>query len=150
MTASPLDGVRVLDLSQAIAGPMTGRVLADLGADVVKVEWTNGDITNRFGPVRGGITGVFLHMNAGKRGISVDRTAPGGTELLLRLAAKADVVVENFRPGVLDRWGLGYEALSAGNPSLVMVSISGFGRTSQESQRQAYAPVLHAEAGLVA
>ena len=150
MTASPLDGVRVLDLSQAIAGPMTGRVLADLGADVVKVEWTNGDITNRFGPVRGGITGVFLHMNAGKRGISVDRTAPGGTELLLRLASKADVVVENFRPGVLDRWGLGYGALSAGNPSLVMVSISGFGRTSPESQRQAYAPVLHAEAGLVA
>ena len=150
MTASPLDGVRVLDLSQAIAGPMTGRVLADLGADVVKVEWANGDITNRFGPVRAGITGLFLHMNAGKRGVSVDRTAPGGTELLLRLAAKADVVVENFRPGVLDRWGLGYEALSAANPSLVMVSISGFGRTSPESQRQAYAPVLHAEAGLVA
>lgn len=150
MTASPLDGVRVLDLSQAIAGPMTGRVLADLGADVVKVEWANGDITNRFGPVRAGITGLFLHMNAGKRGVSVDRTAPGGTELLLRLAAKADVVVENFRPGVLDRWGLGYEALSAANPALVMVSISGFGRTSPESQRQAYAPVLHAEAGLVA
>lgn len=150
MTASPLDGVRVLDLSQAIAGPMAGRVLADLGADVVKVEWTNGDITNRFGPVRAGMTGVFLHMNAGKRGISVDRSAPGGTELLLRLASRADVVIENFRPGVLDRWGLGYEALSAGNPALVMVSISGFGRTSPESQRQAYAPVIHAEAGLVA
>lgn len=147
---SPLEGVKVLDLSQAIAGPMVGRVLADLGADVVKVEWSNGDITNRFGPSRAGITGLFLHMNAGKRGISVDRTAPGGTELLLDLAAKADVVVENFRPGVLNRWGLGYGALSVRNPALVMVSISGFGATSPESQRQAYAPVLHAEAGLVA
>jgi len=147
---SPMAGLRVLDLSQAIAGPMIGRILADLGAEVVKVEWSNGDITNRFGPARGGITGLFLHMNAGKRGISVDRTAPGGTELLLQLAEQADVVIENFRPGVLDRWGLGYDVISARNPRVVMVSVSGFGRTSPESQRQAYAPVLHAEAGLVA
>ena len=150
MTHRPLQGTRVLDLSQAISGPFVGRALADLGADVVKVEWPNGDVTNRFGPARAGLTGLFTHMNAGKRGIGVDRDAPGGRELIRRLAATADVVVENFRPGVLDRADLGYPALSARNPRLVMVSISGFGRTSPESQRRAYAPVIHAEAGLLA
>lgn len=147
---SPLHGTRVLDLSQAISGPLVGRALADLGADVVRVEWPNGDVTNRFGPKRAGHTGLFAHMNAGKRGIAVDRSAPGATELLLRLGSCADVVIENFRPGVLDRAGLGYAELSAANPRLVMVSVSGFGRTSPESQRQAYAPVIHAESGLLA
>jgi CoA:oxalate CoA-transferase len=147
---STLDGLRVLDLSQAIAGPFVGRMLADLGADVVKVEWPNGDVTNRFGPARAGLTGIFTHMNAGKRGLGVDRDAPSGPHLIRRLASRADVVIENFRPGVLDRAGLGYAELSAGNPALVMVSISGFGRTSPDSQRQAYAPVIHAESGLLA
>ena len=147
---SPLNGSRVLDLSQAISGPLVGRALADLGADVVKVEWPNGDITNRFGPMRGGLTGLFTHMNAGKRGIGVDRNAPGGKDLIERLAGRADIVIENFRSGVLDRAGLGYRELSAHNPALIMVSVSGFGSKSPESQRQAYAPVLHAEAGLLA
>ena len=150
MTESPLHGTRVLDLSQAISGPFVGRALCDLGADVVKVEWPNGDVTNRFGPTTAGHTGLFTHMNAGKRGVGIDRNEPGGAELVRQLAAKADIVIENFRPGVLDRAGLGYEQLSSGNPALIMVSISGFGRTSPESQRQAYAPVIHAEAGLLA
>lgn len=146
----PLQGVRVLELAQAISAPFVGRILADLGADVVKVEWENGDVTNRFGPATAGLTGVFTHMNAGKRGLGVDLKAAGASDLLHRLADQADVVVANFRPGVLDRAGLDYESLRATNPDLVMVSISGFGRTSPDAQRPAYAPVLHAESGLLA
>ena len=139
----------MLDLSQAVSGPYAGRALADLGADVVKVEWPNGDLTNLLGTVRGGISGLFTQMNAGKRGVAIDRRAPGGAELVRRLAGRADVVIENFRPGVLDRAGLGYAELSAGNPALVMLSISGFGATGPEAQRRAYAPVIHAESGLL-
>ena len=146
--SGPLSGVRVLDLSQAIAGPMIGRIFADLGADVVKVEWSNGDITNRFGPKVGGITGVFLHMNAGKRGISVDRTIPGGTDLLLRLADKADVVIENFKPGTMEKWGLGYDVLSRDNPGLVMLRLSGFGQTGPMSSQAGFGSVGESMGGL--
>jgi CoA:oxalate CoA-transferase len=147
--SAPLDDVRVLDLSQALSGPFVARILADLGADVVKVEWPRGDVANRFGERIGGVSGLFHQVNAGKRGIAVDRTVPEGNELIRRLAARADVVIENFRPGVLDRAGLGYAELSAENPSLVMLSISGFGRGGPESDRRAYAPVVHAEAGIL-
>ncbi len=146
----PLTGRRVLDLSQAIAGPFVGRILADLGADVVKVEWTNGDVTNRFGPPTAGLTGLFHHMNAGKRGIGLDLKSPAAGDLIRRLAARADVVVENFRPGVLARAGLGYADLAADNPRLVMASVSGFGQTGPEAGRAAYVPVIHAESGLLA
>jgi CoA:oxalate CoA-transferase len=146
----PLTGRRVLDLSQAIAGPYVGRILADLGADVVRVEWSNGDVTNRFGPPTAGLTGLFTHMNAGKRGIGLDLRSPAAVALLRRLAARADVVLENFRPGVLERAGLGWAELSADHPQLVMASVSGFGRSGPESQRAAYAPVIHAESGILA
>lgn len=146
----PLEGLKVLDLSQALSGPFAGRMLGDLGADVVKVEWPRGDATNLYGLRRNGISGLFFQVNASKRGIAVNRDVPQGRDLLRELAGRADVVIENFRPGVLDRAGLGYEALSAGNPGLIMLSISGFGRTSPEAQRQAYAPVIHAESGLLA
>ena len=145
----PLEGVRVLDLSQAISGPFAGRMLADLGADVVKVEWPRGDVSNVFGRKVDGVSGLFTQMNASKRGISVDLATAGGVDLIGRLAARADVVIEYFRPGVLDRAGLGYDALSATHPGLVMLSISGFGATSPESQRQAYAPVIHAESSML-
>ncbi|MGV9802168.1 CaiB/BaiF CoA transferase family protein [Mycobacterium sp. NPDC003449] len=147
---TPLDGLRVLDLSQAISGPFIGRIFADLGADVVKVEWSNGDTTNRFGPRTGGITGLFTHMNAGKRGVGINRASPGAAELLLDLAGRADVVIENFRPGVLDRAGLGYADMVAMNPALIVISISGFGRSGPDAHRPAYAPVIHAESGLLA
>ena len=146
----PLAGTRVLDLSQAISGPYSGRMLADLGADVVQVEWPRGDVSNAFGRKVGGITGLFTQMNASKRGISVDLAVPAGVDIIRRLAASAHVVIENFRPGVLDRAGLGYDVLAAANPALVMLSISGFGAISPESQRQAYAPVIHAESSLLA
>jgi CoA:oxalate CoA-transferase len=148
--AFPLDGIRVLDLSQAVSGPYAARSFTDMGADVVKVEWPRGDVTNVFGQRRAGLSGLFTQMNAGKRGVAIDRTTPAGKDLVARLADKADVVIENFRPGVLERAGLGYDTLSARNRRLVMLSISGFGRQSPESQRQAYAPVIHAESGLLA
>jgi CoA:oxalate CoA-transferase len=146
----PMEGLRVLDLSRAVSGPYAGRMLADLGADVVKVEWARGDITNLFGRKVAGLSGLFTQMNVSKRGVSIDLTAPDGVALIGDLAAAADVVIENFRPGVLERAGISFEELSVRNPRLVMLSISGFGATSPESQRQAYAPVIHAESGVLA
>src|SRR5882724_2323135 len=145
----PLDGVRVLDLSRFIAGPFAGRLLADLGADVVKVEPPSGDVTRLFGVVRDGLSGLYFQQNAGKRNVSVDLKQPGAVELVAELASRADVVIENFRPGVLDKLGLGYAALAAKNPRLIMLSISGFGQEGPEAQRQAYAPIIHAESGWI-
>jgi CoA:oxalate CoA-transferase len=145
----PLAGVRVLDLSRAISGPYVGRLLCDLGADVVKVEVPGTDITQVFGPRSHGHSGLYVQQNAGKRNISIDLGSPAGAALLRELATHADVVIENFRPGTLDRLGVGWAALSAGNPGLVMLAVSGFGQWGPESRRQAYAPVLHAETGLL-
>ncbi len=125
----PLPGWRVLDLSRAIAGPYAGRVLSDLGADVVKLEGPRTDLANLFGAVADGSSGLYAQMNAGKRRIAVDLARPAGADLARALAGRADVLIENFRPGVLDRLGLGYQALAATNPGLVLLSISGFGST---------------------
>jgi crotonobetainyl-CoA:carnitine CoA-transferase CaiB-like acyl-CoA transferase len=140
----------VLDLSRVLAGPFAGRMLADLGADVVKLEPPEGDATRGWGQIRHGLGGYFVQQNAGKRALCVDLAAPGGAELVRRLAARADVVIENFRPHVMAQFGLGWDALRAENPRLVMLSISGFGAASPEAERPAYAPVLHAESGAVA
>ncbi|MEM9562828.1 MAG: CoA transferase [Actinomycetota bacterium] len=142
-----LDGVRVLDLSRVFAGPVAGRVLADLGADVVKVEPPEGDITRLWGTKAAGQSTYFVQQNANKRNVCIDLRAEGGPELVADLAATADIVLENFRPGVLARHGLDYEALAVRNPALVMASISGFGQDGPESQRMAYAPIVHAETG---
>ncbi len=144
---APLQGVRVLDLSRVFAGPFAGRMLSDLGADVVKVEPPEGDVTRKFG--RGPQTAYFRQQNAGKRSITVDFRTAEGCALVKRLAAVADVVLENFRPGVLDKFGLGWPDLSAVNPRLVMLSISGFGQEGPERDRAAYAGVIHAETGLI-
>ena len=146
----PLGGLRVLDLSRVLAGPSVGRILADLGAEVVKLEPPEGDLTRTFGRKVAGISGYFTQQNAGKRNVCVDLGAPGGPALVADLAAVADLVVENFRPGVLARFGLDYERLSARNPRLIMLSISGFGQHGPESHRAAYASVLHAESGVIA
>lgn len=145
----PLDGLRVLDLSRALSGPFAGRILADLGADVVKVELPGADIAQTYGKVVRGRSGLYSQLNAGKRSITLDLRQPGDAARLLDLAAACDVVVENFRPGVLDRFGVGWPALSAVNPRLVMLSISGFGQDGHEAERPAYAPIIHAEAGLI-
>ena len=101
----PLDGLRVLDLSRAVSGPLAGRILADLGADVVRAELPGTDVTQAFGKVTRGRSGLYSHVNAGKRSIVLDLHQPGDVARLLDLAAACDVVVENFRPGVLDRFG---------------------------------------------
>ena len=145
----PLDGLRVLDLSRAVSGPLAGRILADLGANVVRAELPGTDVTQAFGKVTRGRSGLYSHVNAGKRSILLDLHQPGDVARLLDLAAACDVLVENFRPGVLDRFGAGWPALSAVNPRLVMLSISGFGREGDDAGRPAYAPVIHAEAGLI-
>ncbi|MCG8588284.1 MAG: CoA transferase [Proteobacteria bacterium] len=148
--AYPLEDVRVLDFSRVLAGPFAGRMLSDLGAEVVKVEPPEGDITRGWGRMRAGLSGYYTQQNAGKESVCVDLEAPGSTQLLRRLAGVADVVIENFRPGVMARHGLGWKDLSADNPRLIMLSISGFGQDGPESYRAAYAAVLHAESGLVA
>lgn len=150
MTAPfPLQGIKILDLSRALSGPYAGRMLTDLGAEVVKLEIPNGDISQAFGQKIAGRSGLFVQLNAGKRNISLDLSKPEGVDVIKRMAEQLDVVIENFRPGVLDRLGIGYEALSAINPALILLSISGFGQWGPEVGRQAYAPVMHAESGLL-
>jgi len=153
MPNHPLTGLRVLDFSRVLAGPFATRMLADLGADVLKVEPPEGDMTRTFGVTRaheGGQSGYYLQNNLGKRDVCIDMKADGARELILKLAAKADLVVENFRPGVMDKFGIGWSDLSKVNPKLVMMSISGFGQTGPDSKRPAYAPIIHAEAGIIA
>ncbi len=146
---SPLAGLKVLDMSRVLAGPFAGRMLCDLGADVVKVEPPEGDITRLWGARVNGVSGYFHQQNAGKRDICVDLSVAEGVELVRALAAVADVLIENFRPDVMGRLGLSYEILRAANPRLVMLSISGFGANGPESRRAAYAPIIHAESGIM-
>jgi CoA:oxalate CoA-transferase len=143
----PLDGFRVLDLTMMIAGPYCGRLLADLGADVVKIEPPEGDFTRILAPVRDVCSSYFGHLNAGKKCIVLDLKSKGGREAAQALVAKVDVLLENFRPGVVDRLGLGWETTSAINPRLVQCSISGYGQTGAARDRPAYAPIVHASSG---
>ena len=145
----PLEGLRVLDFSRVLAGPFAARMLADLGADVVKVEPPDGDVTRYWGLQVGNVSGYYHQQNAGKRNICIDLRAEGAATLVRQLAEVADIVIENYRPDVMDRLGIGYRDLSATNKKLVMLSISGFGRGGPESHRAAYAPVIHAETGLI-
>src|SRR5687767_6146606 len=112
----PLAGTRVLDLSRVLAGPYVGRMLADLGADVVKVEPPEGDVTRKWGRAIAGLSGYYTQQNAGKRNVCIDLRKGGGPELVRRLGARADVLVENFRPGVMEQFGLDWPRLSALNP----------------------------------
>jgi len=145
----PLDGIRVLDFSRAVAGPFAGRLLTDLGADVVKIEPPDGDITRIHGRKVAGISGFFNHQNAGKRNVCLNLTAPGAADLVKELVCVADIVIENYRPGVMHKLGIDYEVLSAVNSKLIMLSISGFGQHGPEASKPSYAPVVHAETGLM-
>jgi crotonobetainyl-CoA:carnitine CoA-transferase CaiB-like acyl-CoA transferase len=145
----PLAHLKVLDLSRVLAGPFAGRMLCDLGADVVKVEPPDGDLTRLWGRVVAGIPGYYHQQNAGKRNICIDLRAEGATELVFELVREADILIENYRADVMPRLGLGYEALEEVNPRLIMLSVSGFGQGGPESHRPAYAPIVHAEAGLM-
>jgi crotonobetainyl-CoA:carnitine CoA-transferase CaiB-like acyl-CoA transferase len=131
-----LSGVRVLELGQFIAGPRAGRMMADLGAEVIKIELApDGDLMRNYPPVKAGQSGVFVLENRGKQSVCIDLNRPAGVEIVKALAAKADVVVENFSPGVLPRRGLGYEELCAINPGVIMCSVSGFGQTGPFAHR---------------
>lgn len=145
----PLEGIKVLDFTRVLAGPFATRILADLGADVLKVEPPEGDMTRAIGRRIGGLSGYFTQQNVGKRSICVDLTQPEGQALVRRLAAEADIVAENFRPGVMASFNVGWEDLKAVNPKLVMLSISGFGQEGPERERASYAPIIHAEMGLL-
>lgn len=145
----PLDGLKVLDFSRVLAGPFAGRMLSDLGAEVVKIEPPEGDSSRLWGKMTAGISGYFNMINAGKRGIAIDLRAEGAKDLVLSLVKQADIVLENFRPDVMPRLGIGYETLAKANPKLIMLSISGFGQGGPESQKPAYAPIVHAELGLI-
>ena len=145
----PLSGLKVLDFSRVLAGPFAGRMLSDLGADVVKVEPPDGDVTRLWGHVVGGLPGYYHQQNAGKRNICVDLRHQQAKALVLELVAEADILIENYRPDVMPRLGLGFDVLSQVNPRLIMLSISGFGHGGPESHRPAYAPIVHAEAGLM-
>jgi CoA:oxalate CoA-transferase len=145
-----LEGITVLDLTRVVAGPACTRTLADFGAEVLKIEPPEGDLLRRGVPKANGVAIGFAQLNAGKRHLSVDLSHERGRELVRALAAQVDVLVENYRPGVAARLGLGYPELSAANPDLVYCSISGYGQTGPAAGRRAYAPIIHAELGLVA
>lgn len=144
----PLEGVRVLDFTWALAGPFATMQLADLGAEVVKVEYPETHEKERgFGPYADGISTFFFSPNRGKKGIAIDLKAPEGKQLVKRLARTADVVTENFRPGTMDRLGLGYRALREENPRLIYAALSGFGQTGPYSSMAAVDAVAQAMGG---
>lgn len=146
----PLEGVRVLDLTRVLAGPFCTMMLLDLGAEVVKVEVPGvGDDSRAFGPFKNGQSLYFLNVNRGKESIALDLKSAEGKALLLELAKKSDVIVENFRPGTMEKLGLGWEALKAANPRLIYAAVSGFGHTGPDSGRPAYDILVQAMGGVM-
>nr|WP_315782945.1 MULTISPECIES: CoA transferase [unclassified Bradyrhizobium] len=139
--------MRVLDFSTTIAGPHCARMLADMGADVIKIESAEGETMRTRPPMRHGCSTAFGQLNVGKKSVVLDLKSRDGVEAVRRLVAAADILVENFRPGVMQRLGLDYAALSALNPRLIYCSISGYGQTGPSAELPAYAPVIHAASG---
>ncbi|WP_137388557.1 CaiB/BaiF CoA transferase family protein [Rhodoligotrophos defluvii] len=148
----PLQGLNILDFTRVLAGPMATQILAELGADVIKIERPGtGDETRSFEPrVESGDSGYFFAFNRGKKSVTLNLKSPRGQEIARALARGADVVVENFLPGEMDRFGLGYEQLAAENPGLVYVSTTGFGQTGPYSDRNGYDTVFQALSGVMA
>jgi crotonobetainyl-CoA:carnitine CoA-transferase CaiB-like acyl-CoA transferase len=147
---TPLEGLRVVDLTENLAGPFCTMILADMGADVVKVERPGvGDESRRFPPFVRGEAAGYLTLHRGKRSVVLDLKDPRGREALLRLAARADVLVEAFRPGTLDRLGLGPAVLRARHPRLIVCSLSGFGQTGPYRERGGYDLIAQAMGGLM-
>jgi CoA:oxalate CoA-transferase len=140
-------GLRVLDFSTTIAGPYCARMLADMGADVIKIETAEGETMRSRPPLRSGCSTTFGQLNAGKKSVVLDLKSREGAEAIRRLVATADVLVENFRPGVMRRLKLDYETLRPLNPKLIYCSISGYGQSGPSAELPAYAPVIHAASG---
>ena len=149
--ARPLAGVRVIELAHVMAGPTCGLLLSDLGADVVKVErLPGGDATRGFVPPDvDGESAAFMMLNRGKRGVALDLRDPAGLDAARRLIARADAVLENFRPGTMEAMGLGYEALAADNPGLVYCQVSGFGSTGPLGAQGGFDLIAQGYSGLM-
>jgi CoA:oxalate CoA-transferase len=145
----PLRGLKVLDLTRVVSGPFCTMLLADFGADVVKVEAPEGDPSRVTGIVGAGENPYFVNLNRNKRSITIDLKQERGKEIVRRMAQKSDVVVENFRPGVMDRLGLGYKVLSALNPTLIYAAITGFGNTGPYRDRPAFDFIAQAMSGFM-
>ena len=147
----PMSGIKVLDFSIALTGPYAAALLADQGAEVIKVERPGiGDIARYVGVMVNGMSALYLVCNRGKRSIAVDVQTPEGVDIVRRIAADVDVVIENFRPGVMDRLGLGYADITADNPDVVYASLSGFGDEGPYRDRSAYDTVIQAYGGIAA
>lgn len=150
MNALPLAGIRVIDLTRVLAGPFCTMLLGDMGADVIKVEEPEqGDDTRGWAPFINGWSSYFLGVNRNKRSIAINVKTPEGAGVLRKLILTADVVVENFRPGTLERLGFGYGAICTAHPRLIYASISGYGQTGPRRELAGYDPVLQAESGLM-
>lgn len=143
----PLDGLRILDFSTTIAGPHCSRLLADMGASVVKIESPEGDLMRSRPVQRDGFSTMFGQLNAGKKSIVLDLKKPDSIAAVKKLIATVDILVENYRPGVMKRLGLDYPELAKINPRLIYCAISGYGQTGPGAGRPAYAPVIHASTG---
>jgi formyl-CoA transferase/CoA:oxalate CoA-transferase len=143
-----LERVRILDFTRVLSGPFCTRILADLGAEIIKVESESGDSVRHHPPFREGFASYFAQFNVGKKSIGVNLRSSRGIEVLKKLVPGCDAVVENFRPGVMEKMGLGYPALAAVNPRLIFCSISGFGQTGPERTRLAYTDIIQAYSGL--
>jgi crotonobetainyl-CoA:carnitine CoA-transferase CaiB-like acyl-CoA transferase len=145
----PLTGIRVLDLSRVLAGPYCTTLLSMLGAEVIKVEDASGDESRQWPPHRNGMSSTFMGMNLNKEGLVLNLKAPNGQQVLRDLATRSDVLVENFRTGTMEKFGLGYEALAGLNPRLVYVSISAFGRTGPKAKDAGYEALVQAYTGVM-
>ncbi len=146
--AGPLHDVRVLDLTTMVAGPVATMLLADQGAEVIKIESPRGDLMRNFGSINNGMSASFLSCNRNKRGLALDIKTPDGIAVLKKLVATADVFVQNFRPGAIERMGLGEDVVRAVRPDIIYVSISGFGESGPYAHQRVYDPVIQALCGL--
>jgi len=145
---APLHGLKVLDFTRVLSGPSCTKTLRDLGADVTKIEPPAGDVARGGVPHIGSMSVYYAQQNAGKRNLSLDLNFPEAREIVRKMCESVDVIVENFRPGTLARFGFGYEDVAKFNPAVVYVSISGYGQTGPWRNRPAFAPTVHAETGL--
>lgn len=149
MTSGPLTGIRVLDLATMISGPLAGMMLADQGAEVIKIESPGmGDMMRHLGTQKNGVTGLYALHNRGKKSIVLDLKNDKGAALLRELIGTADVLIQNFRPGAMDRLGFGYDDVAKVNPKLIYVSIAGFGHDGPSANRRVYDNVIQAASGL--
>ena len=146
--SGPLSGIKIIDLSSVISGPVATVLLADQGADVIKVEAPQGDIVRKMGLGKNDLSPAFVSANRGKRSICIDLKEPKGLVVVKKLVAEADVFIQNFRPGAIERMGLSYDILSVLNPRLLYVSVSGFGETGPYAHKRVYDPVIQALTGL--